>query len=151
RRGVCRRNSVRNRGESSRFNDYDFGISAIGCDTRNDQVLAVNKISSSTSFTMTTFTSKPSNSYALPGFPAANIFPERFDVTGNLVSGDSGIPYPRKDGLNRSNITVADACGFDTHPHLARSRLRHGTGHKIQLPWRSNFDGFVSILHDDLK
>jgi hypothetical protein len=40
RRCVCRRNSVRNRGESSRFNDYDFGISAIGRDTRNDQVLA---------------------------------------------------------------------------------------------------------------
>jgi hypothetical protein len=100
---------------------------------------------------MSTFTSKPSNSHALPGLPAANIFPDRFDVTGNLVSGNPGITYPRKDSLNRSNITVADACGFDAHPHLAWSRLRHRTGHKIQLPWRSNFDGFVGILHDALK
>jgi hypothetical protein len=151
RRCVCRRYSVRNRGESSRFHDYDFGISAIGCDTRNDQVLAVNKISSSTRFTITAFTSKPSNSYALPGLPAANTCPERFDVTGNLVSGNPGIPYPRKGSLNRSNITVADACSFDAHPHLAWSRLRHRTSHKIQLFWRSNFDGFVGILHDDLK
>jgi hypothetical protein len=65
----------------------------------------------------------PTDADTLTGFPQSDVWADRIDASGDLVSGDAWIFQAWPDAFFDQSIAVANAAGFDFDADLATGGL----------------------------
>src|SRR5262249_16085041 len=122
RRGICRRQIVRDTHEPGGLRDHHLGISTIRMNPRVFLVATVHEIAISTEFAITARASQEADTNALTKRPALDARAKGIDPPDHFVPRDAR-PADWKGGFHRAGIRVADTARLDANAHLTGARI----------------------------
>jgi len=79
----------------------------------------------------------PADADALAFFPFRDTRAGLIDHAGDLVSWNTWVRYTGKEAFFCYHVTVADATGKYTDPHVSRTGFRNFTLHDFEIPSRT--------------
>jgi hypothetical protein len=127
--------------------DHHFGIAAIGVNTRNGLILAIDEVATATVFAMPAMATHKPHADPLSFFPALHTGSYGFDLSDHFMAGNAWVGESRKTAFHRKSIRVADTTGLDANSHLPKGGLDHGPLNDFQLARLGCLHCFVGPTH----
>ena len=124
RRGLGRRQPVRDQGQGVRRCDHRLGIAAVVIDARDLQVATVDDVAAATRLAVAAMPAKPADADAGAHAPAHHVGADRVDDAGHFVPRHQRVLHPGKQPILGDHVAVADAASLDLDANLAALRLR---------------------------
>src|ERR1043166_1688918 len=113
RRCLSRGNVIRDGGKRPGFGDHDSRIAAVGGDSRNDQVLATDRIPPAARLAVPASPSEETDADPLPDPPAGDRGTESFEAANRLVSRHPGGGQARPPGFDGGGNGMQDPPPLD--------------------------------------